>query len=76
MRAPDDVKLDIRVREKEPTDLDAAFKAALRIEACIKSLDAEDRTPQFRKNHEDDRNNRQVRVDEFTSRYRVKALEQ
>jgi hypothetical protein len=76
LRALDDVELEIRVREKEPTDLDAAFKAALRIEACIKSLDAEDRTPRFRRSREDDRNNRQVRVDELTSRDRVKELEQ
>ena len=45
VRPHEDVELEIRVREKEPTYLDAACKAALRIEACIKSLDAEDRTP-------------------------------
>jgi hypothetical protein len=61
LRALDDVELEMKVRDKEPEDLDAAFKAALRIEACIKSLDVEERIPRVRRSREEERTNRQVR---------------
>jgi hypothetical protein len=64
LRAFDDDELEMKIRDKEPVDLDAAFKAALRVEARYKSMDPDDRTPRPQRNREEDRSNRQVRIDE------------
>ena len=66
----------MKVRDKEPADLDAAFKAALRIEACIKSLDVEERIPRPRKARGEDRSNRQMLVNYQESRRRMEVSEQ
>jgi hypothetical protein len=75
LRALDNVELEMKLRDKEPENLDAAFKAALRIEACIKSLDVEERIPRVQRSREEERINRQVRLDDLETQNRMRELE-
>ena len=76
LRSLDDTELEMKIRDKEPADLDAAFKTALRLEACIRGLDVEDRASRARRYRDEGHNNRQIKVDEANNYSRVKELEQ
>jgi hypothetical protein len=75
IRTLDDVDLEIKIRDKELADLDAAFKTALRIEACLKNLDAEDLTPRPRKNRDEERVSRQVTSGDPDTKSRIQELQ-
>jgi hypothetical protein len=55
LRALDDVELELKIRDREPTYLDAAFKIAMLIEARFKSMDTEYRLVKPRRAHDEEK---------------------